>query len=52
MKNRALDAETGFTGGSLFSATGELHNYLRLSFAHYHEHDIREGIARLRPLFG
>ena len=52
MKNQALDAETGFTSGSLFSATGALRNYLRLSFAHYSEEDIREGIARLRPLFG
>ena len=51
LKNLALDAETGFTAGSLFSATGGLHNYLRLSFAHYNEDDIRQGIARLRPLF-
>jgi 2-aminoadipate transaminase len=51
LKNAALDAETGFTAGSLFSATGGLRNYLRLSFAHYNEEDIRQGIARLRPLF-
>ena len=29
----------------------ELRNYLRLSFAHYNEEEIRDGIARLRPLF-
>ena len=52
LKNRALDAETGFTAGSLFSGTGELRNYLRLSFAHYNEEDIREGIKRLSALFG
>jgi len=26
-------------------------NYIRLSFAYYNEEDIREGIARLKPLF-
>lgn len=51
LKDKALAAETGFSAGSLFSGTSELRNYLRLSFAHYSEDDIREGIARLRPVF-
>lgn len=51
MKDEALKLETGFTAGSLFSSEQRLRNYLRLSFAHYSEGDIREGIARLRPLF-
>jgi DNA-binding transcriptional MocR family regulator len=51
MKEKALAAETGFSAGSLFSGTSELRNYLRLSFAHYNENDIRVGIARLRPVF-
>lgn len=52
LKDAALSAETGFSAGSLFSGSGDMKNCLRLSFAHYHEDDIREGIARLRPLFG
>jgi len=44
-------AAAGFQAGSLFSSRGELKNFLRLSFAHYNEDDIREGIGRLRPLF-
>jgi DNA-binding transcriptional MocR family regulator len=51
LKDKALAAETGFTAGSLFSGEGELRNYLRLSFAHYNEDDIRRGIARLRTIF-
>ncbi len=51
MKNKALKLESGFTAGSLFSAEQRLRNYIRLSFAHYSEDDICEGIARLRPLF-
>ncbi len=52
LRNMAREAETGFTAGHLFSSEHLLRNYLRLSFAHYNEDDIREGIARLRPLFG
>jgi DNA-binding transcriptional MocR family regulator len=51
LKPKAIAAGTGFQPGSLFSTAGGLHNYLRLSFAHYGEEDIVEGIARLRPLF-
>lgn len=52
MREQARALETGFQPGALFSSTGKLGNYLRLSFAHYDEEDIREGIARMRPLLG
>jgi len=51
LRNKALECEAGFTAGSLFSSERKLRNHLRLSFAHYNEDDIREGISRLRPLF-
>lgn len=43
----AREAGTGFQPGSLFSCGGGLADHLRLSFAHYDEGDIREGISRL-----
>jgi len=46
-RQTAREAETGFQPGSLFSSKGELRNCLRLSFAHYGEQEIREGVARL-----
>jgi len=51
IKQAARKAAAGFQAGSVFSSKGQLNNYLRLSFAHYNEDDIREGVARLRPLF-
>jgi len=43
--------QTGFQPGVLFTPGGNgLHNFLRLSFAHYLEDDIREGIGRLAAL--
>jgi 2-aminoadipate transaminase len=51
LKEKAVSLESGFQPGALFSSRGGLHNCLRLSFAHYAEEDILEGIARLRPLF-
>ena len=51
IRESARKAAAGFQAGSVFSSKGELKNYLRLSFAHYNEDDIREGIAKLRPLF-
>ena len=51
LKEKAVSLESGFQPGSLFSSTGRLNNCLRLSFAHYDEDDIRQGIARLRLLF-
>ena len=52
LRERAREHQTGFQPGSVFSSTGKFGNFLRLSFAHYGEDDIREGIARLRPIFG
>ena len=51
LKDSAAELEAGFQPGSVFSSKGDLRNYLRLSFAHYNEEDIAEGVARLRPLF-
>ncbi|HET6591822.1 MAG TPA: PLP-dependent aminotransferase family protein [Xanthomonadales bacterium] len=44
--------QTGFQPGRNSSSRGALNNCLRLSFAHYGEDQIREGIARLARLFG
>jgi DNA-binding transcriptional MocR family regulator len=51
LKDKARELETGFQAGTLFSSNGQLHNFMRLSFAHYNEDDIRDGVARLRLLF-
>ena len=51
LRDKARELETGFEGGAVFSSKGQLSNFLRLSFAHYNEDDIREGIARMRRLF-
>lgn len=51
LRDKARELETGFQGGAVFSTKGQLGNFLRLSFAHYDEDDIRKGIARMRPLF-
>ena len=51
LREKARELETGFQAGTIFSSRGELSNYLRLSFAHYHEDEILEGVARMRPLF-
>jgi 2-aminoadipate transaminase len=50
-RDRAREHQTGFQPGTVFSSDGRLGNFLRLSFAHYLEDDIREGVARIRPLF-
>ncbi len=52
LKQVALEHKTGFQHGGLFSSGGNFKNYLRLSFASYNESDIKEGIARLKPVFG
>lgn len=51
LRENARGVKAGFQSGVVFSSRGRLNNCLRLSFAHYNEDDIREGIARLRPLF-
>jgi 2-aminoadipate transaminase len=52
LRKKALELETGFQSGRVFSNCGELNNCLRLSFAHYREDEIVVGIRRMRPLFG
>jgi DNA-binding transcriptional MocR family regulator len=49
--DQAKEGQTGFQPGSFFSSEGGLANHLRLSFAHYGEDEIHEGIARLRGIF-
>ena len=51
LREKARGLQSGFQPGSVFSTEDKLSNCLRLSFAHYLEDDIREGIARLRQLF-
>jgi DNA-binding transcriptional MocR family regulator len=51
LREKAREHETGFQAGATFSSKGQLSNFLRLSFAHYNEDDIREAIVRMRPLF-
>jgi 2-aminoadipate transaminase len=51
LREQAASLETGFQGGAVFSSRGGLSNFLRLSFAHYAEDQIAEGIRRMRPLF-
>ncbi|HEX6259984.1 MAG TPA: PLP-dependent aminotransferase family protein [Woeseiaceae bacterium] len=51
IRDHADDFKTGFQPGNLFSPTGQgLHNFIRLSFAHYNEAEIEEGVARLAAL--
>ncbi len=50
-RDKARKLATGFQPGRAFSSEGSLGNFLRLSFAHYGDDDIREGVARMRPLF-
>ena len=50
LRRQAGEYQTGFQPGENFSNKGGLRNYLRLSFAHYGEADIREGVARLGRL--
>ncbi len=52
LRERAQKLETGFQAGARFSSRGGCSNFLRLSFAHYAEDQIAEGIRRMRPLFG
>ncbi len=50
LRRLAPQYRTGFQPGEVFSCENGLKNRLRLSFAHYRENDIREGIARLGAL--
>lgn len=51
LRERARELQAGFQPGAVFSSDGDLKNFMRLSFAHYAEDDIREGVARMRPIF-
>ena len=51
LRSHAAAFRTGFQPGVNFSSSGGLKNCLRLSFAHYNENEIREGVERLAHLF-
>ena len=51
LREKARELETGFQLGTVFSSGGALNNFMRLSFAHYGEDDVHEGVARLRRIF-
>jgi DNA-binding transcriptional MocR family regulator len=50
LREQAARFEVGFQPGTNFSSRGALGNCLRLSFAHYGEAEIRDGISRLARL--
>lgn len=51
LRKHADDFQTGFQPGPVFSpGPGQLRNFIRLSFAHYTEPDIEEGVARIGRL--
>ena len=52
LRDKAREHEAGFQPGAVFSSRGGLSNCMRLSFAHYPEADIAEGIRRIRALLG
>lgn len=47
LRQMAGQYQTGFQPGPVFSSAGGFENCLRLSFAHYSETEITEGVARL-----
>jgi 2-aminoadipate transaminase len=47
LMNKAKEMKTGFRPGVRFSSRGKLKNFIRLSFAHYHENAIEVGCERL-----
>lgn len=50
MRQKAPAFKTGLQAGSVFSSQGNFSNCIRLSFAHYNEEQIAEGIARIATL--
>jgi len=50
MRQKAPSFKTGLQAGSVFSSQGNFSNFIRLSFAHYNEEQIAEGIARIADL--
>ncbi len=51
LRSAALSEGVGFMPGPLFSASGDLGAYFRLSFAHYDEAQIAQGIKKLGKVF-
>ncbi len=51
LRRDAPGFKTGLQAGPVFSNHGQFQNCIRLSFAHYNEEQIEEGIARLAILF-
>lgn len=49
---RASAHQVGYRAGILFSPSGQFRDYLRLSFAHYGNEDLQEGVQRLGRLLG
>lgn len=49
-RQKAPSFQTGFSAGPVFSSRGQYGNFIRLSFAHYNEEQIAEGIARIARL--
>ncbi len=50
LREKALEIGSGFQPGALFSPSGDFKNYLRLSFSHYNEAQIWDGVARLASI--
>lgn len=50
LREKAPSYQVGFQPGVNFSCRGTLGHCMRLSFAHYGENDIRQGVARLDRL--
>lgn len=50
IKALAGDYRTGFQPGAVFSCKRDFSHFLRLSFAHYTDGEIEEGVARLASL--
>jgi len=50
LRKKAGEFATGFQPGAVFSRSDQFHNCLRLSFAHYNQREIVQGIQRLGDL--
>jgi DNA-binding transcriptional MocR family regulator len=51
LREQAKLVNVNFRPGTLFSCEGGLHHFMRLSFAHYDEERLEQGILRLRECF-
>jgi DNA-binding transcriptional MocR family regulator len=50
LRQRAAEFRTGFQPGEVFSCRRGLNRFLRLSFAHYRQDEIEEGVSRFAAL--